>query len=226
VSTPSDEVALVDSLVERDFGPDPDLEVTALAPAAADPAVPAGVTTSNIPGVFALADMLFTRARAFVPKGIRDPAELVAVILTGQEMGMGAMTSMRTLYIVNGKVSLSSEGMLAFALKAGVKATWVKTTNKVATIKLEREGFAPFTLSFTWEDATTARLTGKGVWKSYPATMLRNRAVSAAIKAYCPDVLLGAYVPEEMSSMGYATSWESAAVDSEYEDDAEDVEEL
>lgn len=201
------------------------LESSALAVAS-----PTGLAPSpEVPGVFALAGLLFERARSFIPKGIRDPAELVAVILTGQEMGMGAMTSMRTLYIVNGKVSLSSEGMLAFAIKAGVKPTWVKSTTEVARLRLEREGMEPFEVEWTMDDAKRAGLAGKGVWKSYPRAMLRNRCVSEGVKAYCPDALLGAYVPEEMSSIGYAATWDpSAFTDDPFEDDDDvvDVEEL
>jgi len=180
------------------------------------------------PPVFALADMLFNGARSMIPKNIRSPAELVAIILTGQELGFGAMTAMRSLYVVNGKVSMSSESMLAMVAKTGIKFGWSETNTKVATIWMQRwEDEDAFELSFTIEDAKRAGLAGKHIWKSYPAAMLRNRAVSAAVKAYCPDVLMGAYVPEELSSIIVApSSWSSNPTDSvetTLVDDDEDV---
>jgi hypothetical protein len=46
--------------------------------------------------------------------------------------------------------------------------------------------------------ATQARLTGKDNWQKHPDAMLRARAVSAAGRAYMPDVLAGVYVPGEL----------------------------
>jgi hypothetical protein len=51
------------------------------------------------------------------------------------------------------------------------------------------------------EDAHRAGLSGKGPWKSYPAAMLRARAISAMARAMFPDALSGVvYTPEELGA--------------------------
>jgi hypothetical protein len=59
----------------------------------------------------------------------------------------------------------------------------------------------PTTVTFTMQDAKTAGLAGKGNWNKYPAAMLLARATSAAVRAACPEVLMGiSYTPEELGA--------------------------
>ena len=188
----------------------------------------------ELPPIFRLADMLWSGARAFIPRSFQSPAEVAAAILTGRELGIGAMTSLRVLHPVNGRIEMSAELMLALANKQGVKHKWIKTDEAAATIRLTRDGFEPFEFTFTVEDAKRAKLypgKSKSAWSKYLRTMLRWRCVSAAISAYCPEVLLGVYHEGELSDVPVVpASWASSrgrgdVVDAEYEE-ADDEDEV
>lgn len=165
-----------------------------------------GVTGSielrEMSDVWAMADRL-SKARGFVPAAyVGQPEALAACILTGLELGMGPMEAMRSLHIIEGRPTLTADAMLARAIRAGVRPQWLRSDATEARVRLTRSGFEPFELAFTMEDAGRAGLSGRGTWKKYPHAMLRARAVSAALRAYCPDVLgAGVYTPEELDGM-------------------------
>lgn len=140
------------------------------------------------------------KARGFVPRALEgQPHAIAAAILTGQELGLGPMESLRSIHVVEGKPTLSAELMLSLAIRAGVKHKWTENTNLAASIRLSRAGQEADTFSFTMEDAKRAGLTGKQNWRKYPSAMLRARCLSAALRAYCPDVLGGSvYVEGEL----------------------------
>lgn len=149
--------------------------------------------------VFRLAEAL-SQARSFVPRAlVGDANAIAAVILTGLELGIGPMEAMRSIYMVEGKPTMSAEMMLARALRAGIRCRWVHTDAQRAELEVTRDGHAQ-RMAFSMEDAARAGLAGKGNWKSYPAAMLRARCTSAAMRAFCPDVLgSGVYTPEELA---------------------------
>ncbi len=157
------------------------------------------IELSGLQDVWGLADRL-AKAHGFVPAAYRDkPEALAACVLTGIELGMGPMEAMRSLHIIEGKPTLSADAMLGRAIAAGVKPQWLETSDDTARIRLTRAGFEPFELTFSKRDAQRAGLWDRGTWKKYPAAMLRARAVSAALRAYCPDVLgSGVYTADEV----------------------------
>lgn len=164
-------------------------------------AVSGSVRLDGMADVLRLSEML-ARAQGFVPRAfLGQPAAISAAILTGLEMGMGPMESLRSIHMVEGKPTLSADLMLARAIRAGVLIEWARSDNEAATIVLERGG-KRHTQTFTMDDARTAELAGKGNWKKYPAAMLRARAISAAMRAFCPDVLgSGVCTPEELEDV-------------------------
>lgn len=154
-------------------------------------ALSGSVRIENMADVFRLAQSL-SKARGFVPDAYVDkPEALAAVILTGLELNLGPMQAMREVYLVKGRPSLSATLMLALARRAGVRTRWLETSATKATIGVTVPGEAEQTLTFSEADAKAAGLWGQGTWKVYPAAMLRARATSAAMRAFCPDVLGG-----------------------------------
>lgn len=144
----------------------------------------------------ALAERL-VKARGLIPPHIKTPEECLAVILTGQELGIPPMQALRSVTVVQGKVVMAADLILALIARAGMRYEWVETTADKATLKLQRDGFAPYTHSFTMDDAKRANLTGNQVWSKYPADMLRKRCITAAARAYAPDIAMGLYEPSE-----------------------------
>lgn len=168
------------------------------------------------------------RADGFVPDSyIGKPAAVLAAIMTGAELGIGPMRALRSIHVVKGRPVLAADLMLALAIERGIRHQWVETSETAARIRLQRAGFEPHEHSFTLEEAKRAGLAGRGNWSTYAPAMLRARCLSAALRAYCPDVLGGAYVEGEIDDTPPAPRAEpapaGAAVDDVEPEDAEIV---
>lgn len=143
---------------------------------------------------------LLAKSKAGVPKSLfGDVAGVTAVLLTGQELGLGPMESLRALHVIDGRITPSADLVLSLAAKKGVRWTWIETSNEVATIEIVRDGVVVGAMTWTMKDAERAGLLGRSGWRQYPAAMLRARAATAAIRAFCPDVIgAGIYATEEL----------------------------
>jgi hypothetical protein len=109
------------------------------------------------------------------------------------------MQALGNIYVVEGKVSLSSDLMAAMVLKSSVceYLRVVEMTAERATYAAKRKGGNEFRFSFSWEDANNAGLTGRATYKANPADMLRHRALSKTVRAVFPDVVAGLYSRDE-----------------------------
>jgi hypothetical protein len=134
---------------------------------------------------------------SLLPAHAKSPASILACLLAGQELGLPPMTSLRSMHYLDGKPVLTSEAMLAIAIRGGAKPTWVTATDREATLRIERPGFAPTQVSWTIAMAQVAGLANKDNWKRHPGAMLRARAISACVRMACPDILLGVHSEEE-----------------------------
>lgn len=148
---------------------------------------------------------------SFVPKALEgNPAGVAAAILTGRELGLGPMTSLRGIHIVEGRASLTAEMLAARILAAGHEIRWIASTDQRATCKIVRaDGLSEAEATWTMADAQRAGLAGKKVWQQYGRAMLRHRALTEAASMACPDVALGLDVG--MSSLDEADARESHA---------------
>jgi hypothetical protein len=170
----------------------PDGRVTALAPFDA---------TRELPGLLQLAKTL-SGARGMIPAHLKSEGEIVAALLAGRELGIPPMMSLRTIHLIDGKVGLDASLQLGLMLRAGVRSQWVESTDERAVLRLTRPGFAPHEQVYAIGDAKAAGLAGKQNWQRHPKAMLRARCVSAAARAYAPDVLTGVYTPDELEEIG------------------------
>lgn len=168
-----------------------------------------GIAPESWSEATAMANTL-AQARDFVPRALAGNKHAVlAAILTGAELGIGPMQALRSIHVIEGKPTLSADLMLALAIRAGVRPQWVASTPTLAHLRLVREGFEPHEHRFTIDEARAAGLLGKDNWRKYPAAMLRARCLSAALRAYCPDVLgAGIYVEGEVEERHAETSRE------------------
>jgi hypothetical protein len=157
----------------------------------------------TLEGVLALSKTL-ANAKGFLPETLKTEGEIAAVILTGLELGLPPMVTLRSLHMVKGKVVIDAALQLGLMMaRAGCRVEWLAdgTDGKVARLKLERPGQKPFESVYTVEMAKQAGLMGNSNWQKNPAAMLRARAASAAGKAYCPDVMAGIYDPSELEDL-------------------------
>ena len=148
--------------------------------------------------------MMLSQSESIVKSGLApkgDTKETVVIkLLAGREFGLSAMQSLRSLYVVSGKIAMMSDiaAGLVFQRLPGAKIDCVETTDKVATFEASRPGGQVTRLSFTMEDAKRAGLTGGTNWSKYPAQMLRARCQIAIVRLVFPDIAAGLYTPEEL----------------------------
>lgn len=121
------------------------------------------------------------------------PNDVLVTILYGQELGLAPMQAIQSIYVVNGRPTLSGQLWAALARKAGHKVRVTDETADSCTVEVERSDDLghPTRVTYTLTQAKIAGLAGKDVWKSHPAAMLYARAVSTACRRACPEVALG-----------------------------------
>lgn len=146
-----------------------------------------------------VADLVNTE---FVPKDLRGkPGAVLACILTGQELGVGAMTSLAKVHVIEGRPALSAELMRALILKAG-HSIWLEESSATrVTLAGARKETPEHVTRITWtmDDAKKANVEGKTNWKRYPRAMLTARATGELARMVFPDVLAGiSYTREEV----------------------------
>ena len=129
--------------------------------------------------------------------------EAAVILMTGRELGLAPMQSLRGIYVVDGKPTLSADMMVAVIRKSGQCETWrvVESTAERCTITTRRKGeSADAARTWTRADADRAGVTHKDPWRKYPAIMLRHRCAADLARQEYPDVLLGLYDPDEMDA--------------------------
>lgn len=174
----------------------------ALAPTSAPIATPAALAfeAQNAGECLTLARTLV--ASRLLPRAITTPEAAFAVIMTGRELGLTAMQSLRSIHIIEGKPTLSADLMIALVRRSPVceYMVLVESTAKVATYEAKRKDSPkPTRMSFTIEDAERAGLLGKDNWRKFAPAMLRARCGSAICRAEFSDVMLGVYDPDEIT---------------------------
>ena len=152
--------------------------------------------TDDYPALMALAKELVTTG--FLPQAIKSPAQAVAVILTGRELGLPPMQSLRSICIIQGKPELSADLQLSIFHRDGGRSKWLALTATEAKLLLEHpngDGHIE-----TLHDG--GRQAGRGWrrqnWQKYPKAMLRSRAITAGLKSIGFEPLTGAYAPGEI----------------------------
>lgn len=138
----------------------------------------------------------------FLPKHIQNIAQAITIAWKGRELGLPPLQAFSSISVINGKPVLSAELMLALVYQRYPQAlvefkTPPEKQNLECTLAMARPNHKPQEFRFTIEDAKRAGIY-KNAWLTYPQALLRARAISAAVRAVFPDVLMGGYTPEEM----------------------------
>ena len=139
----------------------------------------------------------------FVPRALRgNQAAILAAILYGHEVGLEPMTSLSTIAVIDGKPTMSAEAQRALILADGHELTLEESTKTRATWAGRRRGDKTTTrVTWTLDDARTAKLAGRPAWQAYPAAMLSARASAALARAIFPDVIRGMAATEELEDV-------------------------
>lgn len=139
----------------------------------------------------------------------KDKYDLLLVMKACRDIGMPLSFGISSMYIVNGRVKLHSEGVLAPVLKSGLMAWYDQypiddNGERIGRKNLKAPVYgAVFECKrvdsdntreeiFTIDDAKTAKLWGsKDNWVKYPKRMLIARARTHCLAYTFPEVLLG-----------------------------------
>jgi hypothetical protein len=144
-----------------------------------------------------------------LPKAYQgQPANLLLAMEYADALGIPTMTAISGVHIVDGKPTASSGLMSALVRRAGHKLR-VTGDDTQAVAEIIRADDPDFTFRSVWtmERAKAAGLAGKGVWKSYPAAMLKARAISEVARDACQEALSGViYTPEELGASVVVTA--------------------
>jgi hypothetical protein len=140
-----------------------------------------------------------------IPEALqKSPADVLAIVMAGAELGLAPMQSIRALVLIKGKPTLSADAMGALVKSRPDICEWLVLRHsdaERATYETKRKGEpTPTTMSFTSADAKLAGLNGDN-WRKFPAAMLRARAQSALCRAVYQDLLLGVYDPDEIAPL-------------------------
>jgi hypothetical protein len=137
----------------------------------------------------------------FLPSSIKTPAQAIAVILTGRELGIGMMESFRGIDIIEGKPAIKPQLMLSLIYNSGVlSAIDIDSKDDRCIVSMSRKGLTPVTVSFGIPEATKLNLMWKDNYKKQAKNMFRWRAIAACARIVCPDVIGGLYMPEELEN--------------------------
>lgn len=150
-------------------------------------------------------DLSATLAKStLLPEALRGKeAEILMTIMTGAELGLAPMQSIRAIDVIKGKPTLKAETMTALVRGRKDVCEYLKlvtSTPTLCTYETKRVGDpSATTMSFSAEDAKAAGLISNDNYRKFPAAMLRARAGSAICKAVYSDILLGVYDPDELA---------------------------
>ena len=131
---------------------------------------------------------------------------MMAAVITGAELGVAPMASIRQLYLINGQASMMAQLMAGLVFRAGHRIRYQVDTGaeyvRAEAYRLNPEG-TDYQLEGFWEfgkaDAELADLHEKTTYVSYPYLMYAARATSALCRLYFPEVVAGVgYVPDEI----------------------------
>ena len=161
-------------------------------------------------------DDLWRTAKMFVqsglcPQSLNTPAKVVVCLQAGAELGFKPWQSLQSLHVINGRVGLEGQAMLALVRKSRV-CEYIRTDlvgkpyedDFTAIVKSKRlNETVEYMTDFSVADAKRAKLwgVGKDNWEKYPKDMLTWRAVSRHCKRYYSDETSGMYSVDELESI-------------------------
>lgn len=140
-----------------------------------------------------------------LPAGVKSAEAAMFIVLTGRDMGLSPVQSLRSIHVIQGKIEVAADMQLGLFHRAGGKSQWVTLTNTEAVLRLAAPWLIePHQESFTMEDAKRAGLdkasrSGEpSMFLKFPRPMLRSRAITAGLKSIGFDPTAGMYAPGEI----------------------------
>ena len=133
----------------------------------------------------------------------KKPANVLIAIGLARALRIEPTQALYEVYVVNGRPSVSANLMAALVRRAGHRLRVDgDATTCTATLIRSDDPEAPFTATWTLDQARLAGLAGKDTWKQYPAAMLRARAIADVVRQGASEAVLGMqYAREELQDV-------------------------
>lgn len=136
-----------------------------------------------------------------LPPTLNTPEKVITVIMTGRELNVPMMESVRGINVISGKPALSPQLMLAMINRSGqLEDLDIDSQPTYCKVTMQRKGRTPHTAKFGEEEAKAMGLLYRDNYKKQAPNMYRWRAISACARVVFPDVIGGLYTPEEIQS--------------------------
>jgi hypothetical protein len=157
--------------------------------------------TASLPEKLEYARFLATSG--LLPAQYREkPGNILWAQEYAEMLNLRPMAAITGIHVIEGKPSASAALMSALVRRAGHRLR-VSGNDEKAVVEIVRHDDPDFVFRSEWtiSRARQAELTGKKVWKQYPAAMLKARAISECARDACEEALLGMhYTPEELGA--------------------------
>ena len=144
-----------------------------------------------------------------VPEALRGKeADILFIVLTGSEMGMGPMKSLQAFESIKGRVGMRPVYMLGMVrahpsiLSIDFEEDSPSATKAVLLSVRKSNPNKVLRTEFTLEDAKVAGLTSSEMYRKWPARMLGWRCVAIHCREHHSDITGGHYTSEEVESFG------------------------
>lgn len=141
---------------------------------------------------------------SFVPAHFRGkPAEATAAILTGHELGLSPMASLRAIYVISGTPGMYAKAMVAVVMNAGHEV-WVEEQSDERVVVCGRRKGSEHVARTIWDQArvTKAKLRNNAKYTDSPQQMMTARGQAEICRQIAPDALHGIpYAVEELREM-------------------------
>lgn len=135
----------------------------------------------------------------FLPVAVNTPEKAIAIMQAGKELGVPPMTAFQTINVIQGKISVSPQLMLALARKTGeLEDFHIEKDDKGAKVTIKRLGKSPVTTYFGVKEATSMGLINKDNWKKQFSVMAQWRALAENLRLTFGDAIAGVYSYDEM----------------------------
>jgi hypothetical protein len=173
------------------------------------------LTTTNLQEFNILANMANTLCKSeALPACYKNAANVLAALQTGLEMGLKPMQSLNSLYIVNGKITIWGSAQVQLLKSHGWKIIVNSHNDKVCDLSIIRDD-ETFSYKTTFEELPS---TSKA--KAFaPKEKLYYHTISRLIRFYCPEVLGGQHLYNEIEAEAITYNTTSKIVKTEPKDE-------
>lgn len=141
---------------------------------------------------------------AFVPEHFRGkPAETAAAILTGHELGLSPMASVRSIFVIKGTPGMYAKAMVAVVQAQGHQV-WAEEQSDERVVMCGRRKGTSEVVKTTWDRARVekAKLTGNAKYQENPQQMMVARGQAEICRQIAADALHGVpYAVEELDDL-------------------------